>query len=417
MREILQRIFIKNWPRKLVALTTAIIVWFLISQTITITRTIPNVPVRVINLPRNKTVLGLLPNGYMKYRISISITGVKSVVSDLVSNDLEIVINAEGKKESWIAAINKKNLSNLYEENPDWKKDICSVTSNDLFMKMSKLVTEEVPLTINKPFGDPPKGYQFLDVWPKYLTQKVTGPEEQVQALKQRGLEVIYNLNKITQAELDSVSGQSQTDEISFFVPNSWKSVAIPFKGNSLEPFNDPRSKLMRIDFLKQALIPLGVELPITIFFPVKYSRTINPQTYSLATNSYIQKKNGLKLLTRPLYVQDVSRLFLDTVRDNLLLTIIAAPKSTKTSLDWVVEFIDERALENSFVAATLKEMEEVYKESHDTFTKYSEQTIRDRFRDYVRNLELFTDNGERLRLNADIDANKISLQIVEPKK
>ena len=176
MKELLIRLFLKNWPRKLVALMTAIIVWFLVSETITVTRNLSNIPVRVINLPANKTILGLLPNGYMKYRISITVTGVRSIIDDLVPNDLEIVINAEGKKESWIATINKKNLVNLYEEGPEWKKDISGVTSNDIFMKVTNLITEEVPLTIHRPFGDPPKGYQFLDIWPKYLTQKVTGP-------------------------------------------------------------------------------------------------------------------------------------------------------------------------------------------------------------------------------------------------
>lgn len=411
MKELLYRIFLKNWPRKLVAFVTAIVVWFLVSQTITITRTVANIPVRIINLPKNKTVLGLLPNGYMKYRISITITGVKSVVRDLVPNDLEIVINAEGKKESWVASITKKNLSNLYEESPDWKKDITSVTSNDLFMKMSRLVTEEIPLTINKPFGDPPKGYQFLDVWPKYLTQKVTGPEEQVQALKQRGLEVNYNLGRVTQAELDAIASHTQTDEISYFIPASWKVVSIPFKGNTLEAFNDPRAKLLRLDFLKQELIPLDAELPITIFFPVKYARTINPQTYSLKTSSIVQKKNGLKMLTIPLYVKDVSRLFLEVVKDNLLLTVIAAPKSVQTDLDWVVEFIDWKRLESSYVAATLKEMEEVYKNEHESFTKYSEQTIRQRFCDYLRTFELFTEDGKPLKLRAKIDANTITLE------
>ncbi len=414
IKELLHRLFLKNWPRKLVALITAIIVWFLVSQTITVTQTLSNIPVKVINLPKNKTVLGLLPNGYMKYRISITVTGVRSVVEDLVPNDLEIIINAEEKKESWIATITKKNLNNLYEESPEWKKDISSVTSNDIFMKMSNLITEEVPLTINRPFGDPPKGYQFLDIWPKYLTQKVTGPEEQVKALKQRGLEVNYNLSRVMENDLETLAAQSKTEELTFFVPASWKMVAIPFKGNTPETFNDPRAKLLRIDFLKQELIPLEVELPITIFFPVKYSRTINPQTYSLKMNNFIQKKNGLKLLTIPLFVKDVSGLFLETVRNNLLLTIIAEPKSVRKSLSWVVEFIDTHALENAYVAATLKEMEEVYKEEHESFTKYSEQSIRERFRDYMRNFQLYRGDGSPLKLVGDIDADTITIEVEE---
>lgn len=388
---------------------SAVVIWFLVNETITITRTIPNIPVRIINLPTDKTVIGLLPNGILKYRISVSISGIKSTVNDLRPADLEVVINGEGKKESWIATIDKKDLiSNTADK--DWKKDIAVVTANDLYIKMSKLVTEEIPLTINKPIGDPPKGYQFLDIWPKYLTQKVSGPQEQVHTLKEHGLEVTFNLNRISKGELDSLQSLAKTDEISFFIPDAWKMATLPFKGNITEPFNDPRAKLLRIDFLKQDLLELGVDLPITIFFPVKYSKTINPSTYSLALNDFVQKKNGLKLLMIPLYVRDVSRLFLEIVRDNLLLTIIAVPNSVQEDLNWAVEFIDEKALEDEFVAASLKEIESIHRENT-SFSQSSERAIRYRFRDYLRNLELYTEDGKSLQLKAHLGASTIELE------
>ncbi|MBS0624365.1 MAG: hypothetical protein JSS62_07095 [Verrucomicrobia bacterium] len=409
MKPLLYRLFINSWPRKLIAVTFAIMTWFLVNETISVTRTIPNVPVRIINLPADKTVVGLLPNGFLKYRISITITGTKSIVNELRPNDLEVVINAEGKKESWIATIDKKDLVNFNGEK-EWKKAISSVTANDLYIKVSRLVTDEVPLTINKPIGDPPQGYQFLDIWPKYLTQKVSGPQEQVQTLKEYGLEVTFNLNRITKTDLDALYNSSRQDEVSFFVPESWKMVTLPFKGNTQEPFNDPRAKLLRIDFLKQDLVPLGIELPITIFFPVKHSLTINPQTYSLLTNEIVVKKNGLKLLNIPLYVRDASRLFLDVVRDHLLLTIIAAPNTPGTPLKWAVELINEQALEQAYVLASLKEGESIHKDN-EMFSKYNEQAIRNRFWDYRRQLKLYTEGGQPLNLKSYLDINHVVLE------
>jgi len=408
MKELFARLFLKNWPRKLVALLTAIFIWFLVNQTITITRTVADVPIRVINLPPDKTVLGLLPNGLLNKRISVTISGSKSVVSDLRSTDLEVVINADGHKESWIATISKRNLMGLNQEF-DLHKHITEVTANDIFIKLSKLVTDEVPVTITKPVGDPPKGYQFLDVWPKYLNQKVSGPEEQVRELKQKGIELSFNLNRITQSDLDALFERQKKDEISFIVPESWKRVAIPFKDNILEVLNDPRSELLRIDFLKQELIFFGTELPITIFFPLKYSQTINPQTYSLATSGIVQKKNGLKRLTIPLYVRDVSHLFLEVVRDNLLLVIVATPKNIQEYLHWTIQVIDEKNLEDAFVKASYAHAEEKYTE--ESFTKYSEQTIRNRFRDYIRKLVVFTEDGKPFHLKAQLDANTITLE------
>jgi hypothetical protein len=410
MKEILNRLFVQNWPRKLIALMAAIIVWSLVNQSLVETRTFTNIPVRVIKLPRDKTILGLLPSGYMKYRISITVTGAKSIVSELAGGDMEVVISAEGKKQSWIATIDKKNLFNIHEKTNDWKKNIHTVTANDIYMKMSRLISEEIPLTINPPRGEPPEGYQYLDVWPKYLKQRVSGPEEQITALKQRGLEVTFNLNKITQKELDALSSNSDSDELSFFVPTSWKMVPIPFRGNSLESFNDPRAKLLRIDFLKQELVPLGTELPVSIFFPLKYARTLNPENYKLEESQLIQIENGLYVLKLPLYVRDVSRLFLDTVKNNLLLTVTAVPKSVNNLLSWDPQFIDERILEEEFVKATLSEMDEVYKKESQPSTKYTEQAIRNRFRDYLRSFKLYKEDGTPLELEAQLKGNTVTL-------
>ena len=38
--------------------------------------------------------------------------------------------------------------------------------------------------------------------------------------------------------------------------------------------------------------------IPVTVFFPPKYSNTLNPETYTLATNDFIVKKNGIKMFT-----------------------------------------------------------------------------------------------------------------------
>lgn len=411
INKLLYRIFLVNWTRKLVAFITAIIVWFLVTQTFTVTKTYTDVPVKIINLPQGKTVLGLLPNHFLQKRLSITVTGNKSVLEELDSKDLEIVINAEGREESWIPKIDKKSLVSL-SPNLDVKSHITEVNSNAIFLQITDLVTDEILVTITKPVGDPPKGYQFLDVWPKYLRQKVCGPSDEIAELKENGLQLTFNLNRISSEELDQLSGMTATaksDEISFYVPKAWKEIPINFKNNQIEPLNDPAAKYLRIVFLKQELISLGIELPITIFFPVEYSRTINPQTYSLATNELVHKKNGLKLLTLPLYVQDVSRLFLDVVRNNLLFTIIASPKSVQQTLNWTVECIDQKRLEDTFVHSSLdqaRQQEEGYLPS------INEAYLRNRFRHYVRQLQLYVDQDTPLPLEVVLDADTISLKL-----
>lgn len=406
MKYLFRRIFFVNWPRKLVAFISAIVIWFLVGQTITMTRTLPDVGVRIINLPADKTVVGLLPNGLLNKKIAVTLTGSKSVVESLTPRDIEIVINAEGKKASWVESVDKKTLGDL---SPEWdlKKHITQLDGGDLFIKLSKLITAEIPVKITNPVGEPPKGYRFLDVWPKLLVQRVSGPEEQVLSLQKRGLELTFNLTKVSEADLEAIQDfqtNRVTEEISFFVPPEWKQVTIPFRDYALEPLNDPRAKFLRLDFLKQELIPIGIQLPIEIFYPLKYSETINPDTYTLAPSPLIEEKNGLKLLTTPLYAREVGRLFLESVKDNMQLTIIAVPEEVQEELNWTVEFVNLDALEKAYVKAALKKEDE----KEDDAQKSGEDHFRSLFHRYIRNFTLFTKEDEPLELQATLKDNTI---------
>lgn len=399
MKWLLHRIFWQNFPRKIVALLSAIVIWLLVNESITITRTLPDVAIRVINIPPHKTVVGLLPSGLLNKKTSVTITGIKAAVSELKASDIEILINAEGKNESWMAKIDKKSIVNL---SGDWdlKRTITEVTGCDIFIKMSRLAVEEIPVTIKPPTGEPVQGYEFLDVWPKHLVQRVSGPEELVIALKRQGLELTFSLDKVSENDLKAAA--TQGDEISFFIPTAWKEISIPFRDNALEPLNDPRAKFLRLDFLKQELLPLGEKLPVTLFYPLKYAAHLNPHTTSLNPSELIKEENGLHLLTIPLFVKDVSRLFLDVVRGNIELFIIVTP--TTTPLEWSLEFIDEKSLEETFVTLSLERGGEKYAEN--------EELLRSRFRDYKHKLMLYTQESLPLTLEAKLQNSRVLLNL-----
>lgn len=405
-----EELIFRHWPRKLVAIISAVIIWFLVNQSLTITRTIPNVPIRIVDLPKDKTVDGLLPHGVLSERVDLTLKGKRTLMEEIRPGDLEVVISAEGKKEGWIASINKRSLVSISPD-IDIYENISEVRAPDLYIKLTNLVTAEIPIIITKPIGDPPKGYQFVDVWPKELVQTISGPEERIEALKSEGLEIIFNLNKISSADLDALkSRSSKEDEVSYFAPQEWKQITIPLLDATVA-LNDPRADFLRLDFLRQELIPLEVELPITLFFPVNYSKTLNPDTYSLATGALVEKKNGLKIFTPPLYAKDVSRTFLDVVRNYLQITIIAAPKTQKDILDWTLEFIDLESLENKYI---LKSIEEKDREnaSHDLYPKMREEYLRNKFRSYVRKLVLYLDEGKELCLKPELQTHTVTLEL-----
>src|SRR5690606_2340401 len=95
VKTLLIRFLIENWPRKLISLILAMIIWMVVSHSMTVTKVVPNIPVRVANLPSDKTIEGMQVSGHLNKRISLSIIGHKTALESLSSKDLEVVIDAK----------------------------------------------------------------------------------------------------------------------------------------------------------------------------------------------------------------------------------------------------------------------------------------------------------------------------------
>lgn len=412
MESVISQLLFQNWQRKSIALVAAVIVWILVNQSITETKTIPNVPVKVINLPQDKTINGSLPNGYLSNRLTLTLSGSKDVIKELEQGDLEVLLDAStADSDDWVVQVNKKNLVSL---NPslDLKHHINSVSHPEFVIKLSDLITDTVPIWIEHPTGTPPHGYEFLDIWPERLSQTISGPKEAVQELKLKGLNLVVNMDKISTYDLDRIKESQQKnhdDEISFLIPEKWKKVPIPFRHNVLQEINDPDARNLRIDFLKQQLLPIGKEIPIVVYFPLKYSDTINPDTHSLEEGPRIDLRNGINVFTEPLYVKNVSRLFLDIVRENIEIVLIASPRTEREHLQWSIEVVDPREMEDTYVAYVIAEQ----KESGEQITNplKREEVLRKRFREYMQKLSLYTDDGDKLALFPILKDSTIALE------
>lgn len=399
----------RNWQHKLAALAIAVVIWLFINHSISATKVIPNIPVRVINLPSNKTIVGLMPNGILNKRITLTMTDSKDMIDRLEPGDLEIVLDAATAiSDEWVVEVDKRNLVSL---NPDVNltSNLQSISHPEFVIKLSPLATAKIPITINAPVGDAPPGFQFLDIWPQRLMQTLSGPEDEIQKLKTKGFELTFDLSLITKEDLDNFKATQGVyqDEISFPIPAKWKRIAIPYRSQLLEEINDPEAQFLNIDFLKEE--PLSIErlLPVRVFFPPKYADTLNPLNYSLLANSKIIEKNGLFFFNQPLEVYHVSRLFLDIVRDNMELTIEAAPKSEREFLQWTLDIVNAHDLENIFVAFMITNSRTT-KGTTQQFHKKREDNLRARFRDYTRKMRLYSSAQRKLYLEGQIEGNKI---------
>ncbi|MGB7977567.1 MAG: CdaR family protein [Chlamydiales bacterium] len=409
MKSLLFRLFIENWPRKLVSLILAVIVWMMVSHSMTVSKVVQNIPVRVVNLPLDKTIEGMQLNGYLSKRVSLTLIGHKSALEEISAKDFEILIDAKDKSHEWIASIEKKHLVSLNAD-LDIDKQISRILPTELIIRQSKLISDRIPITVTQPIGEVPKGYQFLDIYPSQLSVSVNGPEEAVKRLKTRGLKLTFNLNDLRQEDLDALQSAvlaDKSDEISFFVPDSWKKISLPLLSETPIEIDDPLAKTLRIDFSRQDLLPIGFSIPVTVFFPPKYSNTLNPETYPLAPNDFIAKKNGIKVFNAPLYAQGVSRLFLETVKDRIEMVIIASPKSERETLLWNAQFLSPHELEDRYVAKVMAESNDIVSDAQPHLI---EESLRNRFRSYMNRFRLYTPNNRKLSLKIELQANAISV-------
>ena len=402
---MISRFFFENWQRKLIALFSAMVVWILVNQSITETKILPNVAVRVVNLPSDKTIVGLLPNGYLSNRITLTLSGSKDIIQDLESSDLEVLLDGStASADDWVIQIAKKNLVSLNPE-LDLRHHITTVRHPEFVIKLSQLITDKVPVHVRKPLGKAPEGYEYLDVWPEQLIQTVSGPKEEVQDLKIKGLKLTLDLGKITKDDLEKLGKEESRDEVSFVVPAKWKLLPIPFQHNVSVEINDPEAKELRIDLLRTQLLPLERYIPVTVFYPLKYSDIINPNTQKLSESENISITNGIAVYTVPIFVKGVSKLFLDIIRDNITIVIVAAPKNEREVLQWSVEVIDPHEMEDTFVAYEIGKQKN---DSTDEDLRKREKVLRKRFRDYMQKLTLYTEKGEKLNLVSTLSNGKI---------
>lgn len=415
METFIKNLFIANWQRKLVAAVTAIIVWLFVNSSIIDTKTITNIPIKLVNLPPNMTVMGLQPNGFLSKRINLTLSGTKDIINELEPGDLEVVLDAStanwADQNEWIVTITKKNLVSN-NPNVDLLQHITSVVHNEFIIKLSRLVTAKIPITIERPIGEPPPGYEYLDFWPLNLTQEVSGPEEEVHQLKENGLTLTFDLSEITQEELDKVQsspGNFHNDEIRFLVPNAWKQISIPFHNYVMEEINDPEAQNLKIYFLRKQTLPVEQEIPVSVFFPIQTSDTLNPETYKLTPGKYLQMKNGIPVFTVPLYVKDVSKLFLHVVHESLQISIIAAPQKEREFLEWSLEVINPNKLEDIYLAYSISFLNSS-KAVTNAVPKGREQQIRKRFRKYRQRLTLYVNPDQKLNLESTLEEGKLAI-------
>ncbi len=385
------------------------IIWMVVNHTLTATRNISNVAIRVLHLPPGKTIEGIQSNGRLAKKITLTVVGNKAVIDALTPADLELVIDAADKPDEWIVTVNKKNL---VSNNPEVDiSGISRIYHPNFAVRMTRLVTDQIPIIVTQPIGEAPRSYQFLDVWPYRLTMTVKGPEEVINRLKLKEQRITFNLNDISKSQLDEISlkSGSATEIVSYFVPEQWKQINIPIISDTPIEIDDPQGKELRIDFVRCNMIPVDAQIQLSLFFPPDNLSAHNPQNTFFAPSKLIQFEHGTPLIAYPLYANGVDNLFLQTVRDMIEIVVIVSPKTDRKMLDWSVQFANPRQLEDKYVATLMSDVTD--KDIRILQPALREEYLRNRFRSYMNRFQLILPNENKFDVEIFLKDNQIQIE------
>lgn len=377
MRLWIKRMFLNHWQRKTTSLGLAVLVWVVVDQSQTSTRTIASVPVRFINIPPGKAVEGLEEGGILSRRISLTLVGKSRVLDEISSSDLEVVIDAADKPDIWTASISKQNLVSLHPE-VDIRSGIQKIYYPSLEIQMTRMITEQIPVAVAAPVGESPPGYELVEVWPGQLEQTISGPEEVVSRLRSRGLQLMVDLDRISVEELEREPSQSE-HEVVFPLPRDWKQLKVPSLSSEPLSLNDPAAEGLSLIFTKSAHLLLDAEIPALLYFPLENARRYNPRTVRIASQGALSTKDGVALVKGPFLIFGVSRAFLEVVSERLQLEVVVDP-APSGRLPLQLSLADPKALEEKYVTLL----------SNQESSREEEEALRSRFRSYARRMKLF---------------------------
>ncbi|MBN2478747.1 MAG: hypothetical protein JXA94_00810 [Parachlamydiales bacterium] len=415
MKSLLRKLFIDNWQRKLLAFTLALITWIFVNNSLVFTKTLTDVPVKIANLPEGKTIKGIKTDNFLGNTIILILTGNKKTIEKITSKDLYVLIDVKDSDDGFTTIITKDNLVAL-NPNLKIKKAIKAVKPVEISIELTTLITEKIPVFLEDPNGEAPNGYDFLNIWPYQLYITISGPEEIVKKLKTKGIDLTLDLNSITEEELNTITSETKNGKkniVSYYIPTSWKKVYIPEISSSLIEIDDPLAKLIRIDFIKQVFLPFDFPIPISLFFPINTSETLNPSTISVEEKEYIKKINGIDVLDMPLFVDGINEQYLNIIKDRIQIQILV---ENNNKLKWTVELVDSYSLENTYVNANFNNQYNLPTGNYrsEAEIKLKKHLLQFRFRRLFKKFKLCTSKDNQLDLDITLKDGKIS---VVPKK
>lgn len=399
----------QKWQRILFSLFSAIFIWWYVHENLVSIRTFTDVPIYVRNIPPGKTLVGLRKEGGRLIRhFTLTLKGRKSDLEKIKNDQIEVVIDASGKGEIWREQLTVDDLRCL---NPDisLSKSVNEISHSHLQIHLTGKSSRDVPVRIIPPVGSLPKGYTYVDTWPKRLYQSIEGPEDAVSALASKQLYLSFDLNRVSKQQLDKLSEHSAPgSEIYFKVPETWKQIELPPPFDENRRLQDPDAESLVLIILKPGLLKLDLPIPI-IVSPLPRTLPTTPMPSHQAKIAYdpttMLLENQQLYWTSPIYIENVSREFLFTIRSHLQLVIYVGNKGNITAH---VEIANPSRAERKYTERMINTYPDIFDEGNDILKTH----LKEQFWNYMRSMALF--NAQRRPLQFEFTVKDKDIYIHE---
>lgn len=400
--------FTKNWPKKVLSILLAVIIWSLINKSLSTTKVISNIPVRVKNVPEKKALSQANLSHVLNKRAKVSLQGYKGSLDSLTAEDFEIVIDARDKPSQWSEKISKYHLRST---NPSVSlQQVNQASAEPIDVKITQLVTKKIPIIVTRSMGSAPVGYEFLNIWPTRLYMSVSGPEEVLEKLEKRGYSFTYNLSNIPEAELNVLlhdTSETQEGIISYPIPDTYKQIFLPELSSAPLKINDPRAKELRVYLLKDEFLPFPGKLPISLHVAPEALAKATANQLKIKTSTLVTRQKGIPVFAKSLMVKGVSKHFLAVVKNNVRLLVSVNDKDM-TSITTSLQFINPRILEDDFVSYCLQN--KVCKHLESMSPLLADDYLRNRFKTYMATMQLFHDKEHKVELIPMVENSMVVL-------
>lgn len=385
----------EHWPRKLVALLGAALIWITMSVSDKTQRTFPAVSVVLTNEPDGVALESAqLPGLPAGLTIPITLEGNSDDLQSLKADDLRVVTDAAEHSETWVAVLSTANIrrGKTLERLPD---GIRLAGPFEVLLRMGSAEAVELPvLLIPPPEGTLPSGYEMVGIYPQRVTVSVRGPRKWLQQVSVTGVSLQVSWSNLPETSQQSLREQVTrgANEIVTSFPLTQLSLSLPFVTDPLRLSSDLTDEI-EIVMVRKRPLDIPEQLPIQIQFPAATADRFNSRTTMLAPSDSLEVKGSQSFLSYGLKAAGVSIDFLEAITPFLTIQVVCIPDPQTGSLPVGIELSTKPAVRKEFLS--------IVRRRH---PRTPSAMLNARFESYRQRLKIVDEIGKSVEIHSSLD-------------